>query len=323
MQTVFVTGGSGFVGRNLIRALRQRGISVRALARSPRAQAAVRALGAEVVPADLDTLQADALRGCDTVFHAAAQVAEWGSKASFWHVNVDGTAALLTVARAAGVRRFVHVSTEAVLADGKPLREVDETHPYPARPLPRYAASKQAAEQRVRAANSAGFETVVIRPRLIWGDDDTSLLPQLAAAARAGKFMWIDGGRQRTSTCHVRNVVHGALLAAERGTPGGVYFLTDGAPQPTRDFFTRLFATQGIPAPTRSLPFALAYGLAALCEALWNLLPLPGQPPISRLPVALFGNDITVVAARAQQELGYRPVITVDEGLSTMSKSGI
>jgi len=318
MQTVFVTGGSGYLGRNLIRALRTRGVRVHALARTEKAQSVVRALGAEPVAGDLGALPPDAMRGCDTVFHAAALVSEWGPKSAFWQVNVSGTESLLAVAREAGVARFVHISTEAVLADGTPLRNVDESHPYPARPLPRYALTKQAAEHRVRAANSTQMRTVILRPRLIWGGDDTSVLPQLAAAARAGKFMWIDGGRQRTSSCHVDNVVYGALLAAERGRPGAVYFLTDGEPQSTRAFFTQLLATQGIPAPTQSMPFALAYAFATACEWLWDGLHLSGQPPVTRMPVALFGNDIVVNDSRARRELGYAPVTSVEQGLAAM-----
>ncbi len=318
MQTAFVTGGSGYLGRNLIRALRARGIKVRALARSAHAQSVVRSLGAEPVAGDLDMLAAEALQGCDTVFHAAALVSEWGPKRAFWRSNVSGTESLLAVAREAGVARLVHISTEAVLADGKPLRNVDERHPYPTHPLPRYALTKQVAEQRVRAANSAQMQTVCLRPRLIWGGDDTSVLPQLAAAARAGKFMWLDDGRQLTSSCHVDNVVHGSLLAAECGRPGAVYFLTDGEPQSTRTFFTRLLATQGIPAPTRSMPFALAYAFATACEWLWDGLHLPGQPPVTRMPVALFGNDIVVNDGRAREELGYAPVITIEQGLAAM-----
>lgn len=318
MQTVFVTGGSGYLGRNLIRALRAHGIVVRALARSPQAQAAVRALGAEAVAGDLDAPPVEGLQGCDTVFHAAALVAEWGPREAYWRANVVGTERLLMAARTAGVARFVHVSTEAVLADGRPLRGVDETYPYPGRPLPRYAHSKQEAEKRVRAANAPGFATLVIRPRLIWGGDDSSVAPQIAAAARAGKFAWIDHGRQQTSSCHVDNVVHGALLAAERGRPGGVYFLTDGPPQPTRAFFTRLLASQGVPEPQRSVPYALAWGLATLCEGLWDGLKLRGQPPLSRMPIALFGNDIVVDDHRAREELGYAPVTSIDEGFARL-----
>lgn len=318
IRRVMVTGGSGFVGRNLIRALRARDVDVKALARSGSAQAAVAALGAEPVAADLRDVDAGHLAGCDTVFHAAALVKEWGPKAEFHAVNVLGTERLLEAARQAGVRRLVHVSTESVLVDGRPLVKVDEFAPYPAHPLPRYLHTKQWAERRVCEANGQGLETVVIRPRLIWGDHDTSLLPQLVDAVRAGKFMWVDGGRALTSTCHVDNVVHGALLAAEKGRPGGVYFLTDGEPLPIRQFLSRLMASQGLAVPDKSLPFGLAYRLAAVCEGLWDTLRLPGQPPVTRMPVALFGQEITVDDSRARYELGYAPVTTLAAGLGRL-----
>lgn len=174
-MNVFITGGSGFAGRNLIRACVGRGDRVRALARSPAAQEAVRALGAEAVDAgDLDQVNAAQLAGCDTVIHAAAMVSEWGPRAEFQRVNVDGTQHLLEAARAAGVKCFVLIGTEAVFADGSPIVNVDETRPLPEHPLPRYPASKSAAERLVVAANSTDFRTVVVRPRLIWGRDDTS-----------------------------------------------------------------------------------------------------------------------------------------------------
>lgn len=318
MRQAMVTGGSGFVGRHLITALRARGIRVKALARSTAANAVVTALGAEAVSADLLQVTAAHLQDCDTVFHAAALVKEWGPKAAFHEVNVIGTERLLDAARQAGVRRLVHVSTESVLAEGNPLVNVDEAAPYPEHPLPRYPLTKQLAERRVRAANGDGLETVVIRPRLIWGDNDTSLLPQLADAVRAGKFMWVNRGASLTSTCHVDNVVHGALLAAEKGAPGGVYFLTDGAPVPIDQFLSRLIASQGLPVPEKSLSFGLAYGVAAVCETLWDTLHLPGQPPVTRMPVALFGQEITVDDSRARRELGYAPVTTLEAGLARL-----
>src|SRR5690349_1981233 len=123
MTKAFVTGGSGFVGRNLIRALVARGDVVRALARSDKAAEAVRALGAEPVRGDLQDFRAlrDGMTGSEMVFHAAAEVSEWGDPKQFHDFNVVGTQNVLTAARAAGVKRFVHVSTEAVLADGQPL----------------------------------------------------------------------------------------------------------------------------------------------------------------------------------------------------------
>src|SRR5215813_7842837 len=215
---VFVTGGSGFVGRNLIRALVARGDEVRALARSDASVRAVEALGAKAVKGDLDDVGAmtEAMRKATLVFHAAAQTDLTGSREQFYKVTVTGTENVLAAARAAGVKRVVHIGTEAVLADGKPIVRVDETRPRTTHPAGLYPWSKGLAEERVIAANRDGLETVVVRPRFIWGADDTSVLPNIIANVKSGRFRWIAGGHYATSTCHVANVVEGALLAADK-----------------------------------------------------------------------------------------------------------
>src|SRR5438552_2062082 len=137
MFRAFVTGGSGFVGRNLIAALRAHGDEVKALARSTAAAKAVENEGAEPVLGDLNDndILRDAMAGCNVVFHSAAHVADWGRFEDFYVTNVTGTECLLAAARAAGVGRFVHVSTEAVLVGGPPIINADETWPLPEHPI--------------------------------------------------------------------------------------------------------------------------------------------------------------------------------------------
>ena len=159
----------------------------------------------------------EGMRECDVVVHAAAHVAEHGKLATFLAVTVDGTKNALAAAKAAGVARFVHVSTEAVLADGEPIVQADETRPYPDRPDRPLRDSKGLAEAAVVAANGEGFTTVVVRPRFIWGKGDTTPVAEARRGGEDGKFAWIGGGHYLTSTCHVDNVVEGTLLAAERG----------------------------------------------------------------------------------------------------------
>ena len=202
----FVTGGSGFVGRNLLEALRQRGDTVRALARSGEAIDVVSRRGAMPVRGDLDTTEVmrDAMRGFDVVFHVAALASEWGAPKLFHRINVEGTRHVIAAARDAGVSRLVHVSTEAVLLGGPPLRNADETRPRPFRPVGPYGWSKGLAEAEVLAENQRGLETVVVRPRLIWGAGDTTVLPRMVQAVRDGKFMWIAGGRPVTCATRAR-----------------------------------------------------------------------------------------------------------------------
>jgi nucleoside-diphosphate-sugar epimerase len=317
----FVTGGSGFVGRYLIAALVAQGHAVRALSRSQASIDAVKAAGAEPARGDLSDAAAlqQAMAGCDAVFHAAAHVKQWGEPDEFFAVNVRGTENVIAAARAAGVKRLVHISTEAVLAGG-PLVGVDESQPRPKRPAGLYPLTKGMAEERVLAANGPGFTSLAVRPRFIWGKGDTSVLPQIAAAVRAGKFAWFERGHYPTSTCHVKNVVEGALRACERGRGGEAYFLTDGDPVELREFLTAMLRTLGVEPTSRSIPRWLGDATAAVSETAWRLFRLSGEPPVTRTTMHLFGRPVTVSDAKARRELGYVGAVSREQGLREMAE---
>lgn len=320
----FITGASGFVGGALTRALIADDWTVRALARSDAGAKRVEALGAEPVRGEIGSAAAIAAgaAGCELAFHAAALAAEWGSWTEFEAANVAGTANALSGCREAGVRRFVHVGTEAAHFDMQPLIEVDESEPLRPDSSVRYSATKARAELLVRGGNGAELETVVVRPRLVWGADDATMLPGIAAAVEAGRFRWVDGGRHRTSTTHIDNTVHGLRLAAERGRPGDAYFVTDGEPVVFREFITELLATRGVTPPDRNAPKALLRAAAIGCEAAWHHLPLPGDPPVTRMAYFLIANEVTIDTGKARRELGYEPVKTVEAGMAELRGAG-
>jgi len=323
MSSVFVTGGSGFIGGRLIERLCSEGHAVRALARSDAAAARVRERGAEPVFGELRdeaSMRAGA-EGCELAFHAAATLGDWGTPEDFEQGNVVGTENALRACAQAAVRRFVHVGTEAVLMAGQPLVNVDETAPLRPDSPALYSATKARAEQAVRAANRDGFETVVVRPRFVWGIGDTTLLPVMVDMVRSGRFAWIGGGRHMTSTTHVENTVEGLVLAARRGRPGEVYFVTDGDPVVFREFVTELLASQGVDAPSRSLPGPVAGALASVGEAAWRHLPLPGRPPVTRFAYWLSSQECTIRIAKAQEQLGYAPVRAIPDGLAELSSA--
>ncbi len=315
-----MTGGSGFVGRAVIAALVARGIPVRALARSSKAASTVAALGAVPVEGDLSGL--DAMRagmaGAAVVVHAAARVEIWGKREDFARDTIEGTRNALHAAKAAGVARFVHVGTEAVLAGGPPIIQADETAPYPPLPNGPYPWSKGQAERDVVAATGPGFDTMSVRPRFVWGRGDTTVLPELLAAMQSGAWAWFDGGRYLCSTCHVRNVAEGILCAAERGAGGEIYFLTDGAPVEFRDFLTRLAATQGVTAPARHAPLWVAKAVAATAEFAWNAFSLKGRPPLTRTAINLMFQEVTVIDRKARTQLGYTSHVGIEEGLAEL-----
>jgi nucleoside-diphosphate-sugar epimerase len=197
MPTAFVTGGSGFIGGALIDRLRAEGWDVRALARSQGAEQKVRERGAVPLPGDLESepMMREAAIGCDVAFHAAAKVEDWGDPEEFERLNVRGTENVIAACRGAGVRRLVHVGTEAALMAGRPLVNVDEGAPLRPDSPALYPSSKAKAERLVRDANDDGLETVVVRPRFVWGRGDTTLLPTLVELVRSGRFRWVGGGR--------------------------------------------------------------------------------------------------------------------------------
>ncbi len=316
----FVTGGSGFIGGKLVERLVGDGPRVRALARSDASAAAVEALGAEAVRgdlADVDSMRAGA-EGCEHAYHLAAHLGQWGKREDFIAGNVTGTESALRACRDAGVRRFVHCGTEAALLAGEPRHEVDESAPLRPDSKALYPATKAMAEQRVRSASTDGFDALVMRPRLVWGAGDTTLLPEIVAAAKGGKFAWIGGGEHLTATTHVDNVVEGLILTAQKGRAGEAYFVTDGEPVVFREFVSELLETQGVEPPTRSVPAGLAGAVAASSESVWRLLRLGGEPPLTRLALWLSSQACTIDISKAREELGYEPVRTRVEGMAEL-----
>jgi nucleoside-diphosphate-sugar epimerase len=324
-DAVFVTGGSGFIGGRLIRRLVADGRRVRGLARSDDAAEKVAGAGAEPVRGDLSdpaALRAGA-EGCELAFHAAASVLEWGPREEFVRANVDGTERVLDACREAGVRRLLHVGTEAATMAGQPLVKIDETAPLRPDSKADYCATKALAEQAVRAANGDRLQTVVVRPRLVWGEGDTTILPGVVEAVRAGRFRWIAGGRHETSTTHVDNVVQGLVLGAEQGRPGEAYFVTDGDPVVFRDFITELVGTQGVGIPDKGLPKGVAGAVAAGSEAVFRTLRLKGAPPLTRMAYWLSALECTIDISKAREELGYAPVRTIEDGMAELRSDGL
>jgi nucleoside-diphosphate-sugar epimerase len=319
-RTAFVTGGSGFIGGRLIRRLVSEGWKVRALARSRSSSDAVAAAGAEPVTGDLDDVAAmrRGAEGCDVTFHGAAHLGEWGNRSDFERVNVGGTRNVIAASRDTGVQRFVHIGTEAALIAGQPLVNVDESAPLRPDSSALYCATKAMAEQVVRGANGDGIETVVVRPRLVWGPGDTTIVPSLIEAIEKGRFSWIGGGRHLTSTTHVDNVVEGLMLGASRGRPGDAYFVTDGEPVVFRHFITELVATRGIEMPGRNMPVPVAKAAAGASETIWRAFHLKGSPPVTRLAVWLSSLECTIDISRARAELGYEPVRGIEEGMAEL-----
>jgi nucleoside-diphosphate-sugar epimerase len=321
-RKILVTGGSGFVGGRMIQHLKNQGWHVRALARSRQATRRVAALGAEPVAGDLDDLPAlkRSLEGCVAVLHIAALFKLWGAEQDFERANVDGTRNLLTAAGTTRtIRRFVQVGAAAVvMGDREPMIGVRENLPRQERSWAPYSASKARAEALVLAANVPGkFETIVIRPPMIWGRGMPTL-DHLVENVRAGQFRWVGDGSQAMSTAHVDNVCHAAALALEHGRGGQAYFVSDGRDGTLREVLSAFLRTRGVEPPKGSVPLSVAWRMAGAMEWVWRVFSRPGEPPITRQMLRLIGQPFTVDIAKAERELGYRPMVSWEQGLAGM-----
>jgi len=316
---LFLTGGSGYVGRNLIRHFVARGAQVLALARSANAAQQVLALGAEPVEGDLFSPHlADAMQGCNALIHAAADTQHGLASQAQHHTNVEGTRHVFAAAARARVSRAVHLSTESVLLDGSPLVDATEQHPYPRRPAGGYSATKARAEQVALDAVKAGVAVSVVRPRFVWGRDDTTALPQLLQAVDSGKFAWIGGGRYLTSTTHIGNLAHGVERALRHGQPGQCYFITDADIVEFRTFISAMLISQGRTVPEKAVPRWLVTTVAAVSERISAITGGRWHPPVTRQMLAPSAVEVTLNIAKARRELGYEPPISRAMGLEEL-----
>lgn len=322
MKRVFVTGGSGFLGRALIRRLRKEGVDVVALARSGSSVAAVESVGATACKAGLSDTAAvtAAMRGCDAVFHVAAHFTEWDAYAAFHEANVVGTEHMLRAARDAAVPTFVAAGAAGVvMGRPEPMLKIREDRPLQFPSWAPYTATKALAEQRILQANGDGFRTVVVRPPMIWGPG-MPMLDEILAVVEAGQFALPGGGRHAISTAHVDNVVEALLLAARHGRGGQAYFVSDGDDIVFEQMVTDLLATRGLPPIKRSVPFAIAWGIASVMEGIWRTFRLKSKPPLTRQMLRMIGKAFTLDDSKARSELGYRPVIRRGAALAEMGK---
>jgi hypothetical protein len=245
-MNIFITGASGFVGGAFAKAVAGRH-TLTAMSRSEASDAKIRAAGATPVRCTLDDVTAAQMQGADAGVHCAAYVEEWGPWSDYWRINVDGTKRMLAAAKEAGVKRFVHIGTEAALFYGQDMRNVDETTPLALNsPFP-YSRTKAHAEKAVREANDPAkeFETIDVRPRFVWGPDDETILPAVKSMAEQGRFAWIGGGRNKTSTTYIGNLSYAIELALTNGKSGEAYFVLDGPPVVFRELLTRMAAAAG------------------------------------------------------------------------------
>ncbi|MBA2238449.1 MAG: NAD-dependent epimerase/dehydratase family protein [Lysobacter sp.] len=325
---ILVTGGGGFLGQALCRGLIARGHEVVSFNRGR--YDALDRLGVAQVQGDLASREAviGAASGCAAIFHNAAKAGAWGAYEEYHRANVVGTDNVIAACLAHGIGRLVYTSTPSVTHRATHPVEggTADSVPYGEGFKAPYAATKKIAEQAVLAANGSTLAVVALRPRLIWGVGDNQLLPRLVERAKAGRMRLVGDGENLMDSTYIDNAAQAHLDAFEHLAPGSAcagraYFISNGEPRSARETINGLLAAAGAPPVTRTVPFPLAYAAGALCEGLWNALPLRGEPPMTRFLAEQLATTHWYDMAPAKRDFGYVPAVSVDEGLARLRRA--
>ena len=320
---VLVTGGRGLLGSAVARELAARRHTVTVLQRSSAG-----------LPPDIAEVRADitdrtavrrALEGCDGVVHLAAKVSMAGNWADFEAVNVDGTRALLAAAAAAGVSRFVQVSSPSVAHAGEPLVGVGAGPADPAAARGAYARSKAMAELLALDADRPGFAVTAVRPHLVWGPGDTQLIGRIVDRARSGRLVFIDDGAALIDTTYVDNAATAIAQALARcddvAVHGRPFVVSNGEPRTVREILGLIAEAADVRPPARGVPFRLAHAAGALVEAGWTRSGRSGEPPMTAFLAEQLATAHWFDQRRTRNALDWTPAVSLDEGFDRLAAS--
>lgn len=322
-KKILITGGQGFVGRALVDRFADLGHEVTC------ADVNDRPFRSDVRFVKLDIRDAAAARlalaDMDSVIHNASLVHTKHNRVEdVWAVNLGGTENILAACTAHKIPKLVYISSASAVYEGADIELGDETLPYSSISQAPYADSKIAAERAVLAfSGSTGTDACAIRPHVIFGAGDNRFIPAILDKARRGKLTRAIGNRDKLSDfTYIANLVDAVVAAEDRLGPGSpvagqAYFITNGEPMAFFDFIEKLLIELKYPPITGKVPYWLAYGVAAIAEAIDTLKggTLNAENGLTRFSVRYMVTHHYFSIAKAYRDFGWQPRISLAEGI--------
>jgi len=316
-----VTGATGFLGGHLIPMLVDHGFQVIAMGRN-------NTIGESLVNESVSFKQVDirfyeqvvqVFEAVDVVFHCAALSDVWGDYKKFFDVNVKGTENILECCKKFKVKRLVHVSTTSVYFDFRDKLNINENEILKDGFANHYARTKALAEEKLKK-NSENVEVVIIRPRGIVGDGDTSIMPRILRVSRKGIFPLINNGRALIDITYVKNVAHALVLAARKEDVDGMCFnISNMEPMTVKELLNKVFSSTGIEVNFINVNYYLISFAAVILEGIYKLFHL-GEPAITKYSVGLLSKTQTLNTDLASSYLGYKPIYSLDHAINEYAR---
>ena len=325
--TALVTGGGGFLGKALCKALKERGYRVKSISRGHYPE--LDTMGVESIQGDLahDAAVEGAAKDCDVIFHVAAKPGVWGSYNSYYSANVLGTKNVIHACLLHKIPYLVYTSSPSVTFSGVDQINVDESEPIPGTFLAHYPATKALAEKSVIEAHGAELKTISLRPHLIWGPGDNHLVPRILKLGAKGRIRFVGQHGKLIDTVYIDNAVDAHLLAFDRlrKVPdivgGKSYFVTNQEPWAHEAVINGILKAGGLPTVTARVPAWLAYFGGWLLEVIYKILRRDDDPPMTRFVARQLATAHWFNPLAAQDDLGYIPRVPMREGMSRLAKS--
>lgn len=303
---IFVTGGTGFLGRHLIPILCNAGYHLRVLTRYPQKHTWLQSYpNLEIIHGDVSTgAGLDAVQGCDYVIHAAGLFSMWSMAGDFEATNVLGTEKLLKLASEANIKRFVYISTIAVIGNPQANLIIDEAHP--PRPADPYQVSKLRAEQIVRRFHDQqALETIILRSGAFYGPlGDYAFNRLFFTDPMRGIIMQPDGGHYLTFPIYIADVAQSILLALKKGRSGEIYNIADESIT-HRAVYDIVCEEADLHWPRIYLPSLVGITFSRILSYLSRLTRREPFYPLGMRSYVF--NDWPVTSEKAKQELDFKP----------------
>jgi nucleoside-diphosphate-sugar epimerase len=312
---VFVTGGTGFTGSALSRALAHQGRKVVALDNKPGIfDDELRELGVDIhIGSVTDEALVNRLAdGCQRIYHLAAafRLVNLGKKA-YWNINVGGTKNVLDAAKRGSGVRVVNCSTCGVHGNVENPPAAEDA---PIEPADYYQYTKWEGEKLAMQYVDQGLWVTTVRPAAIYGPGDPERFYLIFRRVARGSFTFLGNGSALYHPLYIDNLVDAMIQAGEAdGANGQSYLIADEEYVPIRDLVARTAKALNIPIKMRFLPFWPAYAVAAVVETAYA--PFPAEPPIFRRRLDWFRQNRAFDIRKAKKEIGYVPKVGLDEGL--------
>ncbi len=323
MRYAIVTGGGGFVGLAIVKALRGMNIQVSVVGRHRYPQ--VEEVGAVCLVGDIrdGEFLKSAFAGADTIFHVAAKAGIWGDWQDYFSINVTGTENVIAACRHNNINRMVYTSTPSVVFNQGHLCGVDETTPYATEVLCHYARSKIMAEILVLDANDSQLGTVAIRPHLIWGPGDTNLIPRLLDRGRKKQLKIVGDATNMVDISYIDNVVDAHIKAAINlelyGTAAGeAFFISQGEPVNLWGWINELFIALNRPLVARKVSFKTAFRVGNVLEYIYTFLRIRREPKMTRFVAEQMAKSHFFSVEKARNILKWQPEVTTSEGMKRL-----